>query len=302
MGKKFVAGVDIGGTNSKIGIFDKNGALIRKALFETVANKSFDNFLERFASKFQELVLDDEILGMGIGAPNVNGLSGLMVNPPNLSWGTFNIKGRFQQKFSFPVFVDNDANIAAIGEKVWGQAKDLNNFIIVTLGTGVGTGVFVEGELLQSTFGGAAEGGHIVIVPGGRVCGCGGLGHLECYASASGIKRTIEEDLLEDISVKELGELLGKGDKRATKIFDKTADHLALGLAQMSAILYPERIILSGGVINAGHRFLELVRAHFDNYCFDAFKGNIEIGFSNLTGTDGAILGASSLASYYEVK
>jgi len=304
MSKRVAIGVDIGGTNTKIGLVSECGEILNKRSFATLASRGVDSFLSLLQSEIASMLNEGAYkpCGIGVGAPNANGLTGYVENPPNLPWGTFDLKQMLELKLKMPVFVDNDANVSAAGEGTWGIAQNMKNFVVVTLGTGVGTGVVVDGKVVQGHKGGAGEGGHLVVVPEGRKCGCGGLGHLECYASATGISQTIRELLGYDISVPELSEKLATGDTDARLVFEQTADYLGRGLAMMANILYPEAMILSGGVSNAGSLFLEMTNKYFEHYLFRSFKGNIALHISNLSRLDGAILGASSLVFYTNPK
>lgn len=295
MSKQYSIGIDIGGTNTKIGVVSRDGVVIKKDRFKTRADESFDDFLMTLIAVLNHLKADLDIIGVGVGAPNANGLTGMIVNPPNLSWGTVDLKKRLSDVLNLPVFVDNDANIAAVGEMIWGSAIGCKNFLSVTLGTGVGTGIVVDGKVLQSTKGGAGEGGHITVIADGRVCGCGCKGHLEAYVSASGILKSMRELTDLDVKLNELTNLLNGGNQQAIKVYDYSARLLGIGIASLASTLYPEKIILTGGVSAAGEKFVEMVKNYFTESCFPSFKNEISIELSTLSSRDGAILGASSL-------
>jgi glucokinase len=272
--EKFVLGIDIGGTNSKVGLIDESGSIAFREIFPTKSEESFDIYLPRLKEIVDKLltITGKVPIGIGVGAPNANFLTGMVHEPPNLSWGSVDLKKRFEELFKLPTFVDNDANLAAVSELLWGCASGVKHLLVVTLGTGVGTGIIIDGNVLQGAFGGAGEGGHIEIVPNGRACGCGGAGHLEAYASATGMKLTIKEILGSDVDLALLGTALKSGDKDALKIFGESAKYLGKGLASMATILFPEMVVLTGGVMNAGPIFLEMIRAEFEKMILDLLE------------------------------
>ncbi len=298
MNKKLAVGIDIGGSNTKVGIVDQDGQTICHSSFPTASETGFDDFILRSKDTIESLLAQvdvKQIIGVGIGAPNADSQKGILNQPPNLDWGTVPIKKRFAEICPYPIFLDNDANVAAIGEGLWGVASSYDNFVVVTLGTGVGTGVVVDGKVLNCGDGMAGEGGHLTIVPDGRPCNCGGKGHLECYASATGIKLSAEGIFKEELEVKDLGVLFHSGDEKALKLFDLTADYLAQGLAQIATILAPEAFILAGGVSAIGKPFDSMVERQLDQYIYPPLKGRTKILFSTISQEEGAVMGAAAL-------
>jgi len=291
-------GMDIGGTNTKMAIVDMAGLVHRHVSFPTDSHLPFSNFVDRVDEQIKKLTegfKELQIQGVGVGAPNANPLTGMVQNPPNLKWGTVPLKAALEAKISRPVWIDNDANVAAMAEGIWGVALRKKNFIIVTLGTGVGTGIVVDGKLLVGGNGIAGEGGHLTIIPNGRDCGCGGKGHLECYASASGLEKTGFEILGETLSSQQIGERFKNGDPRAKEVVEKTASYLGQGIALMVNILAPEMVILAGGVSLVGKPFDSMVEKYMNDYVFPPFKGHTHVCFSKISKENGAVLGAASL-------
>lgn len=248
--KKLAFGIDIGGTNTKIGLVEDGGNVLSFKTFPTHYPTNFVEFTNVVFTYLKEILPDFEklVTGIGIGAPNANSDNGWIENPPNLKWGSVDLIKEFSKHTKLPLHLENDANVGAVGEKLWGGAKDIDDFVVITLGTGIGTGIYCNGKILKGHNHLAAEGGHITIVPNGRACHCGGFGHLECYASVRGIKETAKTILQKEIQFRELVELYHNQDTRVIEIFKKTADFLALGLADMTVLLGPKKIFLAGGV------------------------------------------------------
>ncbi len=302
MSKKIAIGIDIGGTNTKIAAVAKDATVIGYHSFPTGADKPFEQFVGKIDKQVKKVIEeiknhDDklEVAGVGIGAPNANPVHGTLKDPPNLSWGTVPIKDIMEEKLQLKVYLDNDANVAALGEGTFGVAKDMKDYIAVTLGTGVGTGIVVNNKILSGANGMAGEGGHIMIVPEGRCCGCGGSGHLEAYASGTGLQKTAKEIFRRDITGKEVGDLFHKEDPEAMEVFDKTARWLGQGLASMGTLFAPEAFILAGGVAAAGDNFRKLVEFYVNEYVYPSFKGEMKVLISAVSKQEGAVLGAASL-------
>tara|TARA_B100001248_G_scaffold262731_2_gene261840 strand:- start:9381 stop:10307 length:927 start_codon:yes stop_codon:yes gene_type:complete len=290
-------GIDIGGTNTKLGLVDSSGKLFLHEKFPTHADQPIEVFLDHLCSVYDSLFskIDKRVLGAGIGAPNINPFTGLIEKAVNLSWQNVNLKSLIEAKLGLPCFIDNDANIAAIGEKQWGGAQGLHDFIVITLGTGLGTGIFSQGKLLHSYLGMAGEGGHMIVEPSGRPCPCGGRGHLESYVSVRGIKTTLKEMVGKDYSFATILELYQEKDKNVLEAVSMMARYLALGISQMQSLLLPEKIILSGGVSNLGEDFLLQVTSNLDDYSYGPFRGKTKIDLTQISLHDGAILGAAAL-------
>ncbi len=291
-------GIDIGGTNTKMALVDQNGKIHNHFSFPTQSQKPFSEFIDRVANNLKDLIADFHDLsihGIGVGAPNANPHSGMILSPPNLAWGSVPLKAALEAKISRPVWMDNDANIAAMAENIWGVAQNKKNFIVVTLGTGVGTGIFCEGKLLLGSNFMAGEGGHVTIIPAGRPCGCGAKGHLEPYANSRGIELTAEELLGGKFTSKEIGELFKNGDKKAYEVMEQTAKYLGIGLSTMVSLFSPELIVLAGGVAQVGGPFDRMVEKEIDRYVFGAFQKQTKVTFSKISTENGAVLGAASL-------
>ncbi|WP_339735224.1 ROK family protein [uncultured Sunxiuqinia sp.] len=317
--KKVAIGVDVGGTNTAIGVVDSEGNVMVKDSISTPSHGDIDRYINELTVAIKELIKsvklvnsDVEILGIGIGAPNGNYYSGTIEYAPNLSF-----KGvvRFVEllRKSFPelpaLALTNDANAAAIGEMIYGGAKGMNNFVMYTLGTGVGSGLVVNGDLVYGHDGFAGECGHTTLIPGGRLCGCTSKGHLEAYCSAPGMKRTAFEimardnaadSLLADKSFKELDSKMifdaaEKGDKVALEVFELTGKWLGQGLADTVHHLSPEAIFLFGGPTAAGDYIFKPTIESMENHLLPIFKNKIKVLPSKLKQGDAAIVGASAL-------
>lgn len=306
-------GIDIGGTNTFIGIMDEDGKILTKVHLTTTDFKDLNVFIDTIKFKVdQELknIQNYHIAGVGIGAPNGNYYNGKIEDAPNIPWkGNIPLKELFEERFqNTQVFVTNDANAAALGEKIYGRAKNISHFVVVTLGTGVGSGFVSNDRIIYGHDGFAGELGHTIIEHNGRKCGCGRRGCLETYASATGFLRTTREFLRQsqensflrtipesELSGKDVSNAANKGDSLALQIFDYTAQKLAFSLANMVAITSPEEIILFGGLANAGDLLLVPTRKYLEDYLLNIFKGKIKLTKSELNNNHAAILGAGAL-------
>ena len=317
--KKVAIGVDIGGTNTAIGVVDPEGNVMVKNNIPTPTHGDTDKYISDLSDAVNEQIksvklLNDEIqvLGIGIGAPNGNYYSGTIEYAPNLSFqGIVHLVKLLRNNFPEmkALALTNDANAAAIGEMIYGGAKGMKNFVMMTLGTGVGSGIVVNGELVYGSDGFAGEIGHTVVVADGRPCGCTALGHLEAYCSAPGMKRTAFEllahyndnnSLLADKSYKELDSKMiydaaVKGDKIALEVFEKTGEWLGQGLANTVHYLSPEAIFLFGGPTAAGDYIFKPTKVNLEKHLLPIFKDKIQILPSQLKAGDAAIVGASAL-------
>lgn len=315
----FSVGIDIGGTNTAIGIVDEAGNVVVKGGVDTPSHGDAERYVKEMGASVKDMAKklkltnpDSEIMGIGIGAPNGNYYSGTIEYAPNLSFkGIVHLVELMRAEFPEYKYValTNDANAAAIGEMVYGGAKGMKNFVMYTLGTGVGSGVVVNGDLVYGHDGFAGECGHTTLIPGGRVCGCGAHGHLEAYCSAPGMKRTAFEllayynasdSLLADKSFNELSskmiyEAAVKGDKVALEVFEKTGQYLGQGLADTVHHLSPEAIFLFGGPTAAGDYIFKPLRESLEAHLLPIFKNKIKILPSELSAGDAAIVGASAL-------
>jgi glucokinase len=305
-------GVDIGGTNTAFGFVDKEGNLVTSSTIPTIPTDPADKFFKRLISE-SEMLLSKignkyNLVGVGIGAPNANYFKGTVEQPPNLKWGTVNVVEIIKKHFSLPTVITNDANAVAIGEFKFGAAKDMKNFVVVTLGTGVGSGIFVNGELYYGNDGFAGELGHTIYDPDGRDCGCGRKGCFETYVSAGGIKKTTYELLssssekselreykYEDLTPKTICEAAYRGDKTALKAYDLTSKILGIKLADLVAITNPEAIILFGGLTSAGNILFKATEKYMNMYMLNIFKNKVKLLPSGLGGGVSAIVGAGAL-------
>ncbi len=305
-------GIDIGGTNTAFGFVDKQGRSIIESSIPTNSFEPAEKLFSRLSIEINALYnkIQDEynFIGIGIGAPNANYYKGTIEYPPNLSWGYVNVVEIMQQYFDIPTAITNDANAAAIGEYEFGAAKGMKDFIVITLGTGLGSGIVANGELLYGSDGFAGEIGHTIFDVNGRKCGCGRNGCLETYASASGIKRTVFELLcnslasssLRDISfnnltAKMISDAALAGDKIALEAFDFTGKVLGIKLADSVAHFSPEAIILFGGLANAGNLIFDPAKKYMEENLLNIFKNKVKLLPSKLTVGNTAVLGASAL-------
>lgn len=307
---KVSVGIDIGGTNTVWGLINEQGEVQVEGRIQTRNYLKPSEFVATLALEIKNALKDAtfELVGIGIGAPNGNYFKGTIEYAPNLVWkGIIPLQEMFQAHFNLPVWVTNDANAAAIGEMLFGVAKGMKDFIVVTLGTGLGSGFVVNGELIYGHDAFAGELGHTIVERNGRLCGCGRKGCLETYASATGIVRTAKEkletyqgkSLLQGnvpISSKFIAECANKGDALALDIFDYTAEQLGFSLANTVAISSPEAIILFGGLANAGVLIADPTQAYMEQYMLNLFQNKVKLLISTVPQHQAAILGAGALA------
>ncbi len=306
--REVVLGIDIGGTNTAFGLIGRDGKALFTCEYPTRSTKPIAFLLGQIFNVIQSELADCVLCGVGIGAPNANYLTGTIDDPPNLEWGQVDLRSALREFTRLPVSVTNDANAAALGEALYGTAQNLRNFVQVTLGTGIGTGVILNGELWHGTNGFAGEIGHSTVEVGGRLCGCGRQGCLEVYASAGGLvqnlieqKPQFPESMLlqrkqEEISARDVHDAAKRGDKAALAAFEITGQHLGLALSNATTLLDLEAFVLSGGVALAGEYLLEPVRRHFDDNLLEIYRGKVEVLLSSLKCTDAAVLGAAGFA------
>lgn len=311
---ELAVGIDIGGTNTKYGIVNHRGDILVKGDLRTDAYAEVEDFIDALYEKLHPVMLEQQangiIKGIGIGAPNGNYYKGTIEHAPNLNWkGVIPFADMMSDKFEQPCALTNDANAAAVGEMTYGAARGMKNFIMITLGTGVGSGIVANGQLIYGEDGFAGELGHTIIRHGGRLHKSTRLrGSLESYASATGIVSTAvemlekskEKSLLSNYKKSELNskiiyESALKGDKVAKEIFRFTGQILGEALANFVMFSSPEAIILFGGVIKAGDLLLKPTRLHMEKNLLPIFKNKVKLIFSELEEADAAILGASAL-------
>lgn len=319
MDKKYSIGIDIGGTNTVFGIVDREGNVVAKDSMKTKMDGGFDKYLEKLYASVSSMVqnkgLEGKIVGIGVGAPGANYHTG-EINAANLNWGgKVPFKKVMEEKFNLPVTVTNDANAATLGEMIYGASKGMDDFIMITLGTGIGGGVVSNGKLVYGHDGLAGELGHVkVIRNGGRKCGCGKTGCLEAYCSSTGLVRTALEYLdsdrpsklreipAEKLTSKDVYDAAVVGDELANEIFKFTGELLGDALADFVAFSSPKAFILFGGLAKSGDVLLKHVKKGFDDNLLFIYKDKPEIIFSALNEDDGAVLGASALAWVEEEK
>ncbi|MEM8528394.1 MAG: ROK family protein [Bacteroidota bacterium] len=311
--KNTVIGIDLGGTFTKIGVIDKEGNVLALERFPSHADEPFETFLAELEKVFgnikSQLESHVKIAAVGVGAPDTNCFTGEMENPPNFNWGkVVPLAKGIEGIFKVPVFVNNDANVAALGEMQFGGGKGMNHLVVITLGTGLGSGFIVNGQLHVGHDGMAGEMGHTMAVPGGRQCRCGLKGCLEQYVSVTGIRRNVEDLLMEKgrdslLRGQSFEELTGKGiseaaqanDQVALEAFEYTGKMLGQGLASAVAYFNPEAIFLTGGLAKAGDFILEPTRRHLKENALHIYKNRIKVFISELVDQEGAVLGAGAL-------
>jgi len=317
---EYAIGIDIGGTTSKFGIVNHRGDISNRGDIETSKHKDLNSFIDELYKGLQPAIEAvggmDFIKGIGVGAPNGNYYSGTIEYAPNLEWkGILPIAKLINERFNKPCTLTNDANAAAIGELMYGAGRGMRDFIMITLGTGVGSGIIANGQLIYGHDGFAGELGHTIIRPGGRLhWGTGMKGSLETYASATGISITAKEILdervgensllrniaHEQITSKRVCEAAEKGDAIANEVFQITGQILGEALANFVMFSSPEAIILFGGVTKAGPLLLDPTKASMEKNLLPIFQNKVKLLFSELKESDAAILGASALV--WEIK
>lgn len=313
--KRFSIGIDVGGTTTKFGIVDATGNILEQDRIPTNQHEQVEDFITDLYAKLYPMIEraggSKQCAGIGMGAPNANYYTGKIEYAPNLKWkGIIPMAEIMEKKFDLPVRLTNDANAAAMGEMRYGCAKDMKHFITITLGTGVGSGIVIDGKIVLGHDGFAGELGHTIIRPGGRMHkGTGMQGSLEAYASATGVRETAielltqnpdQESLLRDFSINELTsetvyECAIKGDKIANYIFEFTGQILGESLANFIMFSSPEAIVLFGGLTKAGPLLINPTRKYMEANLLPIFQNKVKLLFSQLKEADAAILGASAL-------
>ena len=316
--KPYVIGVDLGGTNTVFGIVDTYGKIVAEDSIKTQKYKTAEEFVEAGVACLLPLIAQgggtEKIAGMGIGAPNATYYTGAIEIAPNIAWAHDSVVPlgeMFSQKLGIPVHLTNDANAAALGEMAYGAARGMKNFIVITLGTGVGSGIVINGQLVYGHDGFAGELGHVTMVRGeeGRVCGCGRKGCLECYCSASGMARTAREMLANtdrpsllreknpaDIESLDVSIAAGKGDELANEIFQFTGKMLGEACADFTAFSSPEAYIFFGGLCKAGDLIMKPIEESYNRAVMPIYRGKAKFLVSGLMNANAAVLGASALA------
>ena len=314
MVKPYVIGIDMGGTNTAFGIVDARGTVIASNSIKTRKHSKIEDYIDELYTEISRLIeandAQDKIQGIGIGAPNANYFTGVIEDGVNLPWPTPRpLAELVSNKFGIPTRITNDANAAAIGEMTYGVARGLKDFIMITLGTGVGSGIVINGQMVYGHDGFAGELGHVVMKRNnGRMCGCGRTGCLEAYCSATGVARTAREFLdirtepsklrdlqVEEITSKDVYDAAIAGDKIAKDIFEYTGDILGQALADFATFSSPEAFVLFGGLTKAGDLIMKPVQEALDKNIRGCYKGKVKLLVSELKESDAAILGASAL-------
>jgi len=311
--KKLIVGIDIGGTNTVYGFIDNIGEIVASGSIPTMADQPATAIVKRISDELTKTAnnLQCDIKGIGIGAPNANYYRGTVEHPPNLAWKVVEFVKLMKNYFPIPIAITNDANAAAIGEMKYGAAKNMKNFIVVTLGTGVGSGIIINSDLVYGYDGFAGELGHATVIDNGRLCGCGKRGCLEAYASASGICRTAKIFLAEErensslskypekkLTSKIIAQEAEKGDKLAISVFEYTGKLLGMKLADAVSVTSPQAIFLFGGVVNAGKLIFAPTSKALENYMPKIHNGHIKLLPSGLQGKNIAVLGAAALIAH----
>ncbi|MBQ5454987.1 MAG: ROK family protein, partial [Prevotella sp.] len=314
--KPYVIGLDLGGTNSVFGIVDTRGEIKATTAIKTQGYAKVEDYVDACVTALHPII--DEVGGiemikaMGIGAPNGNYYKGTIEFAPNLSWGHDGIvplADMFKERLGIPVGLTNDANAAAIGEMAYGVARGMKNFIVITLGTGVGSGIVINGQVVYGCDGFAGELGHVIMRrENGRSCGCGRTGCLEAYCSATGVARTARELLAttdepsllrdmkpEDITSLDVSIAAGKGDALANKIYEFTGKMLGEACADFAAFSSPEAFIFFGGMTKAGDLIMNPIKEAYEKSVLKIFKGKAQFLISGLEGSSAAVLGASAI-------
>lgn len=315
MSKPYVIGIDIGGTNTVFGIVDARGVVIASGSIKTRKHADIHAYIDELYQETMRLLEANDavgkIHGIGIGAPNANYYNGVIEEGINLPWPTpIPLAQLVSAKFGVPVAITNDANAAAIGEMTYGAARGLKDFIMITLGTGVGSGIVINGQLVYGHDGFAGELGHTIMKRNnGRICGCGRTGCLEAYCSATGVARTAREFLesrkdepsvlreiaIEDITSKDVYDAAMAGDKIAKDVFEFTGELLGEAFADFTVFSSPKAIILFGGLAKSGELLLRPLREAMEKNMMPIFRGKVKVMLSELKEADAAVLGASAL-------
>ena len=309
----------MGGTNTAFGIVDARGTVIASSSIKTGKHSKIEDYSDELYTEISRIIAandaEGKINGIGIGAPNANYFTGVIEDGVNLPWPTpIPLADLISKKFGIPCLITNDANAVAIGEMTYGAARGLKDFIMITLGTGVGSGIVVNGQMVYGHDGFAGELGHVIMKRNnGRVCGCGRTGCLEAYCSATGVARTAREFLeirddksllreydIDNITSKDVYDCAVKGDKLALDIFNYTGTILGEALADFVTFSSPEAFVIFGGLTKSGDYIMNPIREAFDKNIMKVFKGKVKILISELKESDAAVLGASALG--WEIK
>jgi glucokinase len=311
--RNLVLGIDIGGTKTSFGFVDGEGIIVYATSITTEAHNSAESLMSRLHQRIEEVRLSlpssHHLCGIGVGAPNANHFRGTIENAVNLNWDeTVDFIGLIRKYYNLPVSITNDANAAAIGEMLFGNARGMKHFMVITLGTGLGSGIVIDGHLLYGASGFAGELGHTVVDPEGRQCGCGKRGCLETYVSATGLTRTaltllaercdpspLREMNHQEMTSERIFDLAMEGDVIALEAFDRTAWILGMKLADAVAHTSPEAIFLTGGLAASGDLLLNPTKRYMNDFLFGVYRGTVKLMLSGIEAGNSAILGAGAL-------
>ena len=312
--KPYVIGIDMGGTNTVFGVVDARGIVLASSSIKTRKHSDINDYIDELYQECTRLIksidAENKIFGIGVGAPNANYFTGVIEDGVNLPWPTpVPFAQMLADKFGIPVAITNDANAAAIGEMTYGVARGLKDFIMITLGTGVGSGIVINGQLVYGHDGFAGELGHVIVKRNtGRMCGCGRAGCLETYCSATGVARTAREYLdmtdtpslmrsipAEDITSKDVYDAAIAGDQIAKDIFEYTGQILGEAFANFTAFSSPKAIVLFGGLAKSGDLIMNPIKESMERNMLNIYKNKVTLLFSELKESDAAVLGASAL-------
>lgn len=314
MSEHVALGIDIGGTNTAFGLVSQDGNVVFEDTVATTYYADPQDLVRHIYQSVRQSDHFDNVLGIGIGAPNGNAFTGNIEFAPNLTWkGIVPIAALFETQFHRPALLTNDANAAALGEHLFGCAKDLKDFVTITLGTGLGSGVFINGELVVGHQGIAGEYGHIRVIPDGRLCGCGRHGCLETYVSSTGVVRSIHEldrasrwqsplTKLNKPTAIDVFKANEAGDLFAQEIIEFTAETLGSALADFAAFSNPQAYVLFGGIAQSGESFARKVKYYLEKHCLKIYQDNIEIRVSQLHDKNAAVLGTAASLFWKAIK
>lgn len=286
--------IDLGGTNTKLAIVDSKGNILWNKMLSTQDYPSFSDFSLELSREFENALSNYAIVGIGLGCPNYNNHTQCIENAPNLPWKNVDIKKILQDLSSVPVHIEKDAPLAALGESYYGSHDSEKNFAVLTIGTGIGSGLVINGHLFHTPHGFGSEAGHLIVGEQKRLCGCQGYDHLESFSSVTALRAKASEVFKRKVSFTELKDLYLQGDKHAVTIIDEAAYYLAVGISQIVNLIGSKKIILAGGGISLGQNFLQKIQEHYQKICFKVHS-EIDIAYSSLPINHGALLGAAAL-------